>query len=59
MTISNRHLIKLISRDIPCYDLFCFAENVRMGRSSGESDLNDEQDTEHVMLQPPPGKSAN
>ena len=37
-------------------------ENVRMGRmSSGESDLNDdgdggEQDADHVMLEPPPGK---
>ena len=34
-------------------------ENVRMGRSSGESDLNDdgEQDADFMMLEPPRGKS--
>ena len=32
-------------------------ENVRMGRSSGESDMNDDDADDHMMLQPPPGKS--
>ena len=30
-------------------------ENVRMGRSSGESD-GEQEDDDHMMLEPPPGK---
>ena len=47
-TVKKKRVKKQLNIDI---------ENVRMGRSSGESDLNDEDDDEdHQMLEPPPGK---